>query len=142
MVENAGALPLLPQWLPRVDFVSLGTNDLFASALGVNRDDPVTGIGIDFLHPGLLRIIHGVIREAKSAGKPVSVCGEMAADSLGAVALAALGADRLSVPVRSLRQVGKVLATRARGSIDALAKSLLAATRSSEVRALLAAHRG
>lgn len=142
MVENAGALPLLPQWLPRVDFVSLGTNDLFASALGVNRDDPVTGVGIDFLHPGLLRIIHGVIREAKAAGKPVSVCGEMAADSLGAVALAALGADRLSVPVRSLRQVGKVLSTRVGGSIDGLAKSLLAATRSSEVRALLAAHRG
>ena len=62
--------------------------------------------------------------------------------ALPILALAALGADRLSVPVRSLRQVGKVLATRARGSIGALAKSLLAATRSSEVRALLAAHRG
>lgn len=142
MVENAGALPLLPQWLPRIDFVSLGTNDLFASALGVNRDDPVTGIGVDFLHPGLLRIIHGVIREAKAAGKPVSVCGEMAADSLGAVALAALGADRLSVPVRSLRQVRKVLATRMGASLEVLARSILEATRASEVRALLAAHRG
>ncbi|MFM7538128.1 MAG: putative PEP-binding protein [Planctomycetota bacterium] len=140
MVENAGALPLLPQWLPRVDFVSLGTNDLFASALGVSRDDPVAGVGIDFLHPGLLRIIHGVIREASALGKPVTVCGEMAADPLGAIALASLGASRLSVPVRSLRQVRKVLASRLGAPADELARALLAATRASEVRALLASH--
>lgn len=139
MVENAGALPLLPQWLPSIDFVSLGTNDLFASALGVSRDDPVSGNGVDFLHPGLLRIIHGVIQEAKAREKQVSVCGEMAADPLGSVALAALGADRLSVPVRSLRQVRKVLAQRVGGSLQGLAKALLEATRSSEIRALLSA---
>ena len=139
MIEAAGALPLLPQWLPRADFIALGTNDLFASALGVSRDDPVAGAGIDFLHPGLLRIIHGVIQQAKSHHCPVGVCGEMAADPLGAVALAALGADRLSVPVRSLRAVRRVLGRRNPALCEQLGTPLLAATRSREVRKLLEA---
>lgn len=137
MIEAAGALPLLPQWLPRADFIALGTNDLFASALGVSRDDPVAGTGIDFLHPGLIRLIHGVIQEAKSHDCPVGVCGEMAADSLGAIALATLGADRLSVPVRSLRNVRRVLGMRNTNDPSHLKSHLLAATRSRDVRSLL-----
>ena len=80
-----------------------------------------------------------MIQQAKSHDRPVGVCGEMAADPLGAVALAALGADRLSVPVRSLRAVRRVLGRRNPAVCEQLGAPLLAATRSREVRKLLEA---
>jgi phosphotransferase system enzyme I (PtsP) len=99
MIETAAAAPLVSDWAPRTAFFALGTNDLTASALGLNRDDPASASQLDPLHPGLLRVLNGVIAAARAADRPVSVCGEMAADPLGSIALAALGVDSLSVPV-------------------------------------------
>ena len=103
MIEVAAVTPLIDAWSDRVDFFSLGTNDLIASALGINRDDPVGTLGDDILHPGLIRMIGEMIASAHRGGRPVSVCGEMAADPEGAIALAALGADSLSLGSRSSR---------------------------------------
>lgn len=97
MVEVAAVAPLIEVWSDRVDFFSLGTNDLIASALGINRDDPVGTLEDDVLHPGLIRTIAESIAAAHRAGRSVSVCGEMASDRDGAFALAALGADSLSL---------------------------------------------
>ena len=102
MIETAAAVPLVSAWAERVDFFALGTNDLAASALGTDRDDRA-GLGeCDTLHPGLLHVIDNVVRAARAANRPVSVCGEMAADPLGSVALAALGVTSLSVSVPRL----------------------------------------
>ena len=90
MIEVAAVVPLVDAWSERVEFFSLGTNDLIASALGIDRDDPVGTLGDDILHPGLIRIIGDTITSAHRAGRPVSVCGEMASDRDGAVVLAAL----------------------------------------------------
>ena len=97
MIEVAAAAPLVADWADRVDFFSLGTNDLIASALGQDRDDPVGARADDALHPGLVRMIAGMIDAAREARRPISACGEMAADPQGARVLAALGADSLSV---------------------------------------------
>jgi phosphotransferase system enzyme I (PtsP) len=99
MIEVAAAAPMVSLWAEHVDFFALGTNDLASSAMGVDRDDPVAASQIDSLHPGFLRMIAGIVREAHAAGKKVSVCGEMAADTTGALALAALEVDSLSVAV-------------------------------------------
>ena len=108
MIETSASAPLAADWAPRASFFALGTNDLTASALGLDRDDPAAAAQMDPLHPGLLRMLDGVITAARAADRPVSVCGEMAADPLGALALAALGVDSLSVPVTqwlAIRQV-------------------------------------
>jgi phosphoenolpyruvate-protein kinase (PTS system EI component) len=110
MIEVAAAAPLIADWADRVDFFSLGTNDLIASALGQDRDHPVGARGDDVLHTGLIRIIASVIDAAHDAGRPVSACGEMAADPSGALILAALGADSLSVAVDRVRDVRERLA--------------------------------
>ena len=99
MIEVAAVAPLISSWSDRVEFFSLGTNDLIASALGINREDPVGALGEDIFHPGLIRIIADMIASAHRAGRSVSVCGEMAADPEGAIALVALGADSLSLAV-------------------------------------------
>ena len=67
MIEVAAAVPMLACWAEQVDFFALGTNDLTASALGLDRDDPVAAGQIDSLHPGLLRLVHMVVSDAHRA---------------------------------------------------------------------------
>jgi phosphotransferase system, enzyme I, PtsP len=110
MIEVAAAASLVGPWAEQVAFFAIGTNDLTASALGLERDDPLLARQADALHPGLIRLIDNVTSEAHAAGHPVSVCGEIAADPLGALALAALGIDTLSVPVNQLAAARKALA--------------------------------
>src|SRR5205823_1101817 len=110
MIEVAASVPLVGLWAEQVDFFALGTNDLTATALGLDRDDPVAAGQIDALHPGLLRLVHQVTADAHSHGRPVSVCGEVAADPLGALALAALGVDSLSVAVNQYPATRQALA--------------------------------
>ena len=110
MIEVAAAASMVGAWAEQVDFFAIGTNDLTASALGLERDDPVLARQADALHPGLIRLIDDMTTDAHEAGRPVSVCGEIAADPLGALALAALGIDSLSVPVNQLAAARKALA--------------------------------
>lgn len=110
MIETAAAVSLVSAWAEQVAFFAVGTNDLAASALGLDRDDPLLARQADALHPGLIRLIHEVAADAHAAGRPVSVCGEIAADPLGGLALAALGVDTLSVPVNQLAAARQVLA--------------------------------
>ncbi len=110
MIEVAAAVPLVRRWAEHVDFFALGTNDLTASALGIDRDDPVGAGGNDALHPGVLYLIGEVVAAAHRAGKRVTVCGEMAADPQGILALADLKVDALSVPVQRLGAARRALA--------------------------------
>jgi phosphoenolpyruvate-protein kinase (PTS system EI component) len=139
MLETAGAALLIDGWIEQVDFVALGTNDLLASALGADRDDPV-GLGpVDLLHPGLLRLLDQVIRSVHRAGKPVTVCGEMAADPDGIAVLAALDVDALSVPVRQLPAVRRVRAALPGPRLAALPGRLSQLHSAEQVRTLLRA---
>jgi len=139
MIEVAAVTPLIDAWSDRVDFFSLGTNDLIASALGINRDDPVGTLGDDILHPGLIRMIGDVIASAHRAGRPVSVCGEMAADPEGAIALVALGADSLSLAVDRVASIRQLMSRLDVESLSALGTKLLEARTVDEVRALITA---
>jgi phosphoenolpyruvate-protein kinase (PTS system EI component) len=138
MIEVAAAVPLVAAWADEVDFFALGTNDLTASALGLDRDDPVAAAQNDSLHPGLLAMIHAVVSAAHGAGRPVSVCGEIAADPLGALALAALGVDSLSVAVNQFAAARQALAGKQAASLADLAPRLLRQRTTPAVRSLLA----
>ncbi len=142
MIEVAAAVPLVTAWAGQVDFFALDTNDLTASALGLDRDDPVASGQIDTLHPGLLHLVHAVVGDAQRANKPVSVCGEIAADPLGAVALAALGVDSISVPVNQFTATRQVMEGLSVPALAELKGPLLGQRTSREVRALLQGARG
>ncbi len=137
MIEVAAAVPLVRLWAERVEFFALGTNDLTASALGVDRDDPAASGLSDPLHPGLLHLIDDVVRDAHAAFRPVTVCGEMAADPIGAAALAALGVDAISVPVSQFLATRRALAQRSAANLNLMRPLLLAGRTAAEVRALL-----
>jgi phosphotransferase system enzyme I (PtsP) len=137
MIEVAAAVPLVGTWAGQVDFFALGTNDLAATALGADRDDTVAAAQIDPLHPGLVQLIYSVVSEAHRAGRPVSVCGEMAADPLGALALAIMGVDSLSVPVNQFAATRQALAGRQAAHLAELKPELLRQTTTRALRTLL-----
>ena len=82
---------------PRVDFLSIGTNDLTQFLFAADRADPRLAERYDWLSPAILRFLRRVNAEAKAAGVPVRVCGEMAGRPLEAMALIGIGIDSFSI---------------------------------------------
>lgn len=80
MIEIPAAALALPMFLRRLDFLSIGTNDLIQYTLAIDRADNAVADLYDPLHPAVLQLIAHTLREARRAGVPVSVCGEMAGD--------------------------------------------------------------
>lgn len=141
MIEVAAAAPMVSAWAERVSYFALGTNDLTASALGVDRDDPVAANDADPLHPGLIRLIRGVVSDAHDAGRRVTVCGELAADPCGALALAALEVDALSVPVHQWAATRETLARHGPAEMPRLRDELLRQRTAGATRELLSRSR-
>ncbi|MDR3096493.1 MAG: phosphoenolpyruvate--protein phosphotransferase [Paraburkholderia sp.] len=80
MIEIPAAALAVPMFLRRLDFLSIGTNDLIQYTLAIDRADNAVADLYDPLHPAVLQLIAHTLREAKRVGVPVSVCGEMAGD--------------------------------------------------------------
>jgi phosphotransferase system enzyme I (PtsP) len=97
MLEVPALLFQLPMLLSRVDFVSIGTNDLAQFLFASDRGNPRLTDRYDTLAPGFLRAIAEVVRGAQERGVPLSVCGEMAGSPLDAMALVGLGLRTLSM---------------------------------------------
>lgn len=94
---------------PRVDFLSVGTNDLIQYLLAVDRADPrVSGL-YEPLHPAVLRTLNQIVRAAAAASVPLSVCGEMAADPLSSLVLLGLGVRELSMTPSAIPRVKAVV---------------------------------
>lgn len=80
MIEIPAAALALPLFIKRLDFLSIGTNDLIQYTLAIDRVDHEVAHLYDPLHPAVLFLLSTVITQGRKAGIPVSVCGEMAGD--------------------------------------------------------------
>lgn len=109
MIEVPSAVYLAAALAARVDFLSLGTNDLAQYILAADRNNPQVATPHDSLHPAVLDAIHRAIQGGHREGKPVGVCGEMAGDPVGALALLGMGVDGLSMSPASLLHVKQVI---------------------------------
>ena len=109
MIEVPSAVYQIKAMAQRVDFFSIGTNDLTQYLLAVDRNNSRVASLYQSLHPAVLRAVQGVVEDAHSLGKPVSVCGEMAGDPAAVLALLGLGVDSLSMSVSSLPRVKWVI---------------------------------
>ena len=89
MVEVPAAVNLLPFFARRIDFVSIGSNDLTQYLLALDRNNARVSHLFDNLHPAVLREVHRIVVECRQLGLPSSLCGEMAADPLAVVLLLA-----------------------------------------------------
>jgi phosphotransferase system enzyme I (PtsI) len=80
MIEVPAAALSLGAFVKRLDFLSIGTNDLIQYTLAIDRTDDAVAHLYDPMHPAVLMLVAQIIRGAQKAGKPVAVCGEMAGD--------------------------------------------------------------
>src|SRR5450631_2303605 len=97
MVEVPALLYQLDELLKKVDFVSVGSNDLFQFLFAVDRGNAKVSERFDTMSAPILRALREIVRKANAAKKSASLCGEMAAKPLGALALIALGYRSLSM---------------------------------------------
>jgi phosphoenolpyruvate-protein kinase (PTS system EI component) len=105
MIEVPAAALSIERFLPNVDFVSLGTNDLLQYFFAVNRDQADLQKYNRFTHPAFLKMLKEVISCCKNHGTHLTVCGEMASDPMGCSLLAALGATNFSVQPDAIHHV-------------------------------------
>lgn len=96
--------------LRRLDFATIGTNDLLQFAFAADRDGIRMAERYDALSPPALAMLRYIVASAKQADTPLSVCGEMASDPLCAIALIGLGIRRLSVAPAAVKPIRAVAA--------------------------------
>src|SRR5689334_1675994 len=124
MLEVPALAEMLDQLLPRVDFLSVGTNDLTQFLFAASRSDPRLAQRYDWLSPAILRFLKRVLDACRAANVPARICGEMAGRPLEAMALIGIGAENFSItpagvgPVKAM--VRSLDASAARARLDQL----------------------
>ncbi|WP_145555988.1 phosphoenolpyruvate--protein phosphotransferase [Yersinia canariae] len=139
MVEVPAMIFMLPYLKSRVDFISVGTNDLTQYLLAVDRNNTRVASLYDSLHPAVLQVLSHILTQATQSGLQVSLCGEMAGDPMGALLLVGLGYRNLSMNGRSVARIKYLLRNIDLVDATALAKRVLAAQMTTDVRHLTAA---
>jgi phosphotransferase system enzyme I (PtsP) len=105
MIEVPSTVYQVPALAQRVDFFSIGTNDLTQYLMAVDRNNAQVAELYDTLHPAVLRAIGQVVDAAHASDRTVGVCGEMAGDPAAALLLLGMGVDSLSMSSASLLRV-------------------------------------
>ncbi len=126
MLEVPSLAEMLDILLPRIDFLSIGTNDLTQFLFAADRGDPRLAERYDWLSPAILRFLRRVAREAAAANVPVRVCGEMGGRPLEAMALIGIGIENFSITPAAI------------GPCKAMIRSLDAAAIRAKMEVLLA----
>jgi len=127
MIEIPAAAIALPMFVRKLDFLSIGTNDLIQYTLAIDRTDDSVAHLYDPLHPAVLSLIAGVIRTAQQAEKPAAVCGEMAGDVALTRLLLGMGLRHFSMHPASLLPVKQRVLTTSLPDIAPLVARILKA---------------
>jgi phosphotransferase system, enzyme I, PtsP len=137
MLEVPALAEMLDILLPKIDFLSIGTNDLTQFLFAADRADPRLAERYDWLSPAILRFIARVVSTARDYDVDVSVCGEMGGRSLEALALIGLGVNRLSITPASIGAIKAMVRSTNHTEITEKMSELLASP-PSELRSELA----
>jgi len=137
MIEIPAAALCLNIFMHKLDFLSIGTNDLIQYTLAIDRSDDAVAHLYDPLHPAVLRLIAHIIRSANHARVPVVVCGEMAGETLFTRLLLGFGLRQFSMfPTQLLTVKRKVLRSYLPDIIH-FAQKILKADNPEKIRTLL-----
>ncbi len=126
MLEVPSLAEVLDVLLPRLDFLSIGTNDLTQFLFAADRADPRLAARYDWLGAPILRFLRRVADQARAAGVPVRLCGEMGGRPLEAMALIGIGIDQFSITPAAV------------GPVKAMVRSIDGAAVRDKMAALLA----
>jgi len=133
MIETPAAAQTCDLMASRVDFFCLGTNDLIQYYLVVDRSDQSVVHLYNPFHPAILRCLHQVYTLLRPTGKPITVCGEMAADPPSAAVLLGLGFTSLSVSLAAYPRIKRMIRSVSMAQLKDLASQILKMTKPKEV---------
>ena len=138
MLEVPALAETLDILLPKIDFLSIGTNDLTQFLFAADRANPKLAERYDWLSPAILRFLRRIVREARAADVPVGICGEMGGRTLEAMTLIGIGLDRFSITPVAVGPIKAMIRSLDRAAVTAEVERLLAAP-PADLRAALAA---
>jgi phosphotransferase system enzyme I (PtsP) len=138
MIEVPSAVYQIEDICSLVDFVSIGTNDLTQYLLAVDRNNENVAELYSSLHPAVLKAMCQIVEGAMHNDTPVSVCGELAGDPLGVMALLGMGIDHLSMSVGSLLRAKKVIMSFNHAELIDMLKQALTMSDAASIRAMYA----
>jgi len=126
MLEVPSLAEMLDQLLPRVDFLSIGTNDLTQFLFAADRSDPRLAERYDWLSPAVLRFLKRIIDQTRAAGVPARICGEMGGRPLEAMALIGIGVENFSITPAGVGSLKAMIRSLDAGAIRGRMEQLLA----------------
>jgi phosphotransferase system enzyme I (PtsI) len=144
MVEVPSVALLIDHFAPHAEFLSLGTNDLTQYTLAVDRTSPQLTRLASHFDPAVLRLVRGVIHGARSAHRPLTICGAMAGDPLAAMLLVGMGMRHFSMEPTVLPEIKEALHRVSLPELEEVAAEVMQQTSAEDVEHLLAsqfAHR-
>ena len=137
MLEVPALLFQLKDVAERVDFISVGSNDLTQYLLAVDRNNPQVSDLFDGYHPGILRTLRRVLFDCKQYGLDISICGELASEPMGTLLLVAMGFDKLSMNQTSLARINYLIRRVSEAELKLLLSSALEQSKSRDVKQLI-----
>lgn len=137
MVEVPAVISQLPFWAKKIDFVSIGTNDLSQYLLAIDRNNARVASRFDPLHPAVIQEIKRIISITAKHGIPVSLCGEMASDPMIVALLMGLGIKTLSMSANKIPKVKYLVRSLELEKMKLLAEEVLQSDSVEQIRHLL-----
>ncbi len=137
MIEVPSAAVTSDLLAKKVDFFSIGTNDLIQYTIAVDRGNEKVAYLYEPFHPAVLRLIKTVIDNANEAHIPVSLCGELAGEPEAAVVLLGLGLENFSMSSNSLPEIKKIIRSLTMDEARDLAGRILEMDSSKEINAFI-----
>jgi phosphotransferase system enzyme I (PtsI) len=126
MIEVPAAAIAADLFARKLDFLSIGTNDLIQYTLAIDRVDDSVNYLYDPLHPSVLRLIHSVLKAGREARIPVAMCGEMAGDTHFTRLLLGLGLREFSMEPSQLLEVRQQIQSSRITDVEPIANAILA----------------
>lgn len=137
MIEVPAAAVCADIFAKKLDFLSIGTNDLIQYTMAIDRVNDEVNYLYDPLHPAVLRLIQSTIKAGQKANIPVAMCGEMAGEIEHTKLLLGLGLREFSVHPATLLEVKKIINETDISELESLTKKILNATCGAEIKVLL-----
>ncbi|TDP40130.1 PTSINtr with GAF domain PtsP [Idiomarina aquatica] len=138
MIEVPAIIYQLSALANKVDFFSVGSNDLTQYLLAVDRNNRRVAHLYDAYHPAVLASLDDIARRCEELGKPVSVCGELAGDPGGALLLVAMGYRQLSMNSYNIDRVRWILRNVRSATLQVMLAKALQARHPEQIRKMIA----
>jgi phosphotransferase system enzyme I (PtsI) len=137
MVEVPAAVMMLDHFVPEVDFISIGTNDLIQYTLAVDRSNKEVAPLYNASDPSVLRLIEMSVRAAGQGSVAVNLCGQMSGNPIYTSLLLGLGLRALSVPPSALPEIKKICRSVTIPQCEEVARRAMAMDGASQIENLL-----